>query len=424
MTEEWPEITSQYVAHRFGVELAPNETPLHAYGRSWIFLARRMAWLSLALIPPLFYIWGLARGSIQSISLPMAIAGAIYLLVVAGIGYYIYRDWYNDALILTDQRLIYVEQVLLFSQRQQEVLLRNVQNVTYNIRGLVARLFNYGQIQIETAARRSDIAFGPIHRPKEAQDKIMEQVRSLRTETSRKLMEETILWRLGLGPEPEVPGLAELEKESPRWSRWSIGELILPNPRVEGDTITWYKHWYFLVGRLFLPTVFLAVLVIVAFFMPTWNAPPLLWLVWTGGVLVTLGVMVVRYQLWKGDIYVVTADSLHDIYRSPWGLFGETRRSTGLERIQNISFTKPSLLANIMDFGDIRIETAGAGDFSFLGLPRPLEVQKEIYRRQEIFRQRQEQRARAELADWLAAYRKVDHRIEEEERREDRGTAK
>ena len=416
MTEDRPKITSQYIARRFGTQLAPNETPLRVYGRFWAFFAQRVAWLTLALIPLLVFVWGLARGSIRGVSQPVLIIGIIYLLVVAGIAYYIYRDWRNDALILTDQRLIYVEQVLLFSQRQQEVLLTNIQNVSYSVRGMVARLLDYGKIQIETAARRSDIAFGPIHGPKDAQEEIMAQVRAVRTEHSRRLMADTLLWRMGRRSEPpDIPGLSALEAQRPRWHAGGLGNLILPNPRIEGDTITWYKHWYFLISRLFLPTVLLVVLVIFALFMPTWNVPPTLWILWAAGILATLGVMVVRYQLWKGDIYVVTADSLHDIYRTPWGLFGETRRSASLERIQNISFTKPGVLAVMLNFGDVRIETAGAGEFSFHGLPNPLEVQKEIYRRQELFRLRREQRQREELADWLATYREVDHRLEKEE---------
>ena len=159
----------------------------------------------------------------------------------------------------------------------------------------------------------------------------------------------------------------------------------------------------------------LVTLVIVALFMPAWNVPTSVWIIWGVGIVVSLGFLVVRYQLWKGDIYVVTADSLHDIYRTPWCLFGESRRSASLERIQNISFNKPGMLANVMNFGDIRIETAGAEDFSFHGLPQPLEVQGEIYRRQELFRLRREQRQREDFADWLATYREVDHEIEEEE---------
>jgi hypothetical protein len=42
-----------------------------------------------------------------------------------------------------------------------------------------------------------------------------------------------------------------------------------------------------------------------------------------------------------------------------------------------------------------------------LSVPRPDEVQREIYRRQGLYRLRQEQRERDQIADWLVTYQQI-----------------
>jgi uncharacterized membrane protein YdbT with pleckstrin-like domain len=402
--------TPTQIQQRFGVLLAPDEMPLQVYTRYGIVFVRSLL-ISLGLLVPAgLVVWWVFRPITfgRPNLWPLVPTGA-YVLGVLGYLYYKFADWRNDALIMTDQRLIHIEQTILLSQNQREAALNKVQNIRSAVQGLVARLFSYGDIRIETAARGSDISFGPIRYPDRAQREIMGRVQSLRADTSAQLMRQTLLHRLDPehNPPPEIPVLAEEELGIRFEGRFHL-PFLPPNPLLEGDAITWHKHGYFLFLRIGRAILVLGMLAGAGYLLATKAPTSLLWILWAMAVLAALGYLVVQYQLWLGDIYVATSDRLHDIYRTPFGLFGESRRSALLERIQNISYVKPGLIPNLLNYGNVRIQTAGAEDLTFDRVPRPDEVQSEIYRRQEIMRLRQQQRERDEIANWLVTYRQVD----------------
>ena len=57
--------------------------------------------------------------------------------------------------------------------------------------------------------------------------------------------------------------------------------------------------------------------------------------------------------------------------------------------IQNVSFEMPTFWAAVFDYGDVLVQTAGSGEFTFVQVPGPREVQAEIFRRMEAYRERQ-----------------------------------
>lgn len=403
-------LTHDYIQQRFNVRLAPDETALQSYTRYGIVFLGSLLLFLVLLVPAVFMAgWILTPNPYSQPPRWLLAIPAVWGLMLLAFIIYRYVDWRNDALILTDQRLIYIEQTLLFSQMQREAALSKVQNVRFVVRGLISTLLDFGSIQIETAARGTDISFGPIHRPRNAQRDIMVQVEGIRAKTSAELMRQTLLHRLDPDtyPEPQVPGLSDEAQGEPFAGRFHM-PLLPPNPLISGDTITWHKHGYFLLLRILRALVILAALVIVAILLASYGAPAIFWGIWAVILIAALVYLVFQYQIWLGDVYIVTVDRLHDVYRTPFGLFGESRRSALLERIQNISYNKPGLLANLLNFGDVRIQTAGAEDLTFNRVPHPDQVQSEIYRRQERSRLRQQQQEREQIAEWLVTYRKID----------------
>ncbi|MGB9723807.1 MAG: PH domain-containing protein [Chloroflexia bacterium] len=407
MTE--PALTPESLQDRFGLQLSSGEVPLKLYTRHWIVLLRWGGLILLLLSPPAGLLAWSIHGSGQQLTWWIILLTLLYLAAIALLGYYGYADWRNDALIMTDQRLLYVEQTILLSYTMREALLSNVQNVRSSSKGLLASLLRYGDLVIETAARRMDISFGPIPHPQKAQQDIMARLEQIRAQISRQRIEETLRRHL-YGEQPEE---GPAQEEPPPRRRWF---LIPPNPLIEGENITWHKHWFFLLRRQVGPVLLLALSVAGFFLLPALPFAVPGWVYIVPAVLLplSLATIVWRYQVWKGDVYTLTATQLHDIYRTPWGLLGEERRIGELSRIQNISFQKPGLLAWVLDFGDVRIQTAGAEDFTFSRVPHPEEVQREIYRRQAQARQREEERERERIAEYLAVYRKLERERSQE----------
>ncbi len=408
MTE--PALTPESIQQRFGLHLAPGEVPLKVYTRHWIVLLR-WSILVLALLLPaaISLLWMANNASLGLNGGILCLLVVLYLAGVMALYYYGYTDWRNDTLLMTDRRLIRVEQTILFSFAMREALLSNVQNVRSSSWGPWASLFRYGDLFIETAAREMDISFGPIPYPQQAQRDIMSHLEELRTEISRQRIERTLRRHLYGEAPPETP---DREKKPAGQSpsseqRWF---LIPPNPLIEGENITWHKHWFFLVRRLLGPTLILILAIASFFVLPLLPFPVPGWAYLISATLIPLllGMIAWRYQIWKGDIYTLTATQLQDIYRTPWGIFGEERRMGELSRIQNISFLKPGILAWILNFGDVHIQTAGAEDFTFARVPRPDEVQREIYRRQEQARRQEEEKEQRRIAEYLAIYRRLE----------------
>mgnify|MGYP003862854437 CR=1 FL=1 len=97
---------------------------------------------------------------------------------------------------------------------------------------------------------------------------------------------------------------------------------------------------------------------------------------------------------WGNDLYIVTNERIIDMEKRPL-FFAEQRREASLGVIQNVSLKIPNIIAVVFNFGDVVVQTAGAGEFTFDGVPNPREVQREIFRRMEAYREAQREKEAA-----------------------------
>ena len=74
-------------------------------------------------------------------------------------------DFYLDLWVVTNDRVIDVEQFGLFSRSISELDLFRIQDVTTNVTGVFATLFNYGVVTVKTASDNKSLVFKNIHRP-------------------------------------------------------------------------------------------------------------------------------------------------------------------------------------------------------------------------------------------------------------------
>jgi len=76
-----------------------------------------------------------------------------------------WMDYYFDAWIITDRRLIDVEQVGLFRRSVSETRLEKIQDVTFEIKGLFGTLFHYGSINVQTAGATQNFSINKVSDP-------------------------------------------------------------------------------------------------------------------------------------------------------------------------------------------------------------------------------------------------------------------
>ncbi len=121
------------------------------------FVATTVGFATLALMPLIFVqIMGFIFPEGISISEPLYAAavplGSAYYLMLIVFYFSAFTSYYLDVLIVTNERLIDVEQHTLFARTVSEMDMYQVQDITTEIKGMVASFFNYGNLLIQNAS--------------------------------------------------------------------------------------------------------------------------------------------------------------------------------------------------------------------------------------------------------------------------------
>lgn len=349
--------------------------------------------------------------------------GVLSLLCLAIMGVWILWlvvDWLNDYFVVTTKRIVHREKVLLIREQRFETPLDKVQNVNTDSK-LLGNLLGFGELVVDTAAtfRAVPVKFDYLKDPEGAKSLIFDQMQRLRQierPEERLDIRQRLEARLLDGPQldvpkqvaPSTPIQKPLVKEGPlaRVYQATLGRWFWIE-QVTEDQVIWRKHWIRLLGRLAAPTG-AAVLLILFFFLLKPRS--------LGGVVIFLLAFFVigfwwwwNWKDWGNDQYIVTNDRIIDTEQKPL-FFRSKRTDASFDRIQNVSLELPTPIANILNYGTVKIYTAGGEgtlDFTFVRDPR--RVQAEIFRRLTAHEeaQRRAQREQVDLAEWFSVFERT-----------------
>ncbi|MAT95677.1 MAG: hypothetical protein CL608_00800 [Anaerolineaceae bacterium] len=97
------------------------------------------------------------------------------------------EDWRNDMFQLTDRLIIDIDRRPFgFGESRKQALLSNIQNVNAFTPGLIHTIFNYGNVEIETAGAESNLVFEDIPYPSVIQSDIFAQLENMLDEQRRR----------------------------------------------------------------------------------------------------------------------------------------------------------------------------------------------------------------------------------------------
>ncbi|MEK9156438.1 MAG: PH domain-containing protein [Patescibacteria group bacterium] len=91
--------------------------------------------------------------------------GASYLLFVVSLLLYGFIDYYLDVDIITDQRIVDIEQNGFFRRKIAELSLNQVEDVAASVNGPFQTLLHFGDIHIQTAGTKPNFVFNSIPHP-------------------------------------------------------------------------------------------------------------------------------------------------------------------------------------------------------------------------------------------------------------------
>lgn len=103
----------------------------------------------------------------------MLIIGFVILLLAICYFLYNYLLWWQDVYILTDQRVIDIDQKSLFHRVVSEAELKNIQDTNYEVEGFWRTLLNFGRVKILTASSSQSINFEDVSNPHQVQQTIL-----------------------------------------------------------------------------------------------------------------------------------------------------------------------------------------------------------------------------------------------------------
>lgn len=154
----------------------------------FVLLGMAIKGFLMLFIPPILY---LAFLFFSPESLEFSEGSLMPYLAVLGISlYYLFLwlflfvywlEFYLDVWVVTNERVINVDQRRLFSRRVSEVRLVQVQDVTTEVEGMFHTFFKFGDIDLQTAAEQGKFTFKNIPNPDSVREiivKLMEKHQS------------------------------------------------------------------------------------------------------------------------------------------------------------------------------------------------------------------------------------------------------
>ena len=155
-----------------------NEKVIILIRRHWFILFRFIfLFLFLSFLPLLFYLffvftWPGVFAEIFFYAI-MVIFFSLYYLCIWLLFFYSFLDYYLDIWIVTNYRIINIEQIGLFNRVISEQKLYRVQDVTSEVKGIAPTFFDYGYVYIQTAGERARFVFEQIPHPSDIRKKIL-----------------------------------------------------------------------------------------------------------------------------------------------------------------------------------------------------------------------------------------------------------
>ncbi len=159
----------------------PDEKIVKVVRRDMFILFKKVMFFVLLTILPLLFFYFLIFANPQimngTVSYPLLVLGAsAYYLSIWLFFFFSFIDYYLDVWIITNQRIIDIQQQGFFSRIIAENKLFRIQDVTSEVHGVIPTLFSYGDIYVQTAGTKERFYFHQVPDPDKIRDLIIKLV--------------------------------------------------------------------------------------------------------------------------------------------------------------------------------------------------------------------------------------------------------
>jgi len=136
------------------IRLQPEESVLTVVRKHWFILLFNSIGILLAGFVP--FILAIIIAPLVSVhpALPAYIT-SVWLLIILMMLFTVWTNYYLDIWIVTDKRIINIDQIHLFKRDIFTLRIERVQDVRVQVHGLFATLMRFGNLEIQTAGTES-----------------------------------------------------------------------------------------------------------------------------------------------------------------------------------------------------------------------------------------------------------------------------
>jgi uncharacterized membrane protein YdbT with pleckstrin-like domain len=155
----------------------PNEEILAVVHRHWFNLLIQFIFVALAIslvIGSFFFLLIYFPNLLQELGYTFVLfLETTLLLFVWFYAFFIWIDYYLDVWIITNERIVNIEQKGLFIREMSELKIANIQDVTTEVTGVIPSVLNFGDVFVQTAGEARRFRFRQVPNPYGIKDQIM-----------------------------------------------------------------------------------------------------------------------------------------------------------------------------------------------------------------------------------------------------------
>jgi hypothetical protein len=140
------------------LSLEPGEAVLRVVRKHWLVITLELAGIIFAAILPLLLVAAWLQIPAEVLLTDIPTDGSLitflittWLLLSTMSGFVVWTHYYLDLWVITDRRIIAVDQVHFFNRNVAIFRLERLQDIEFSINGLVQTFFNFGTISAQTA---------------------------------------------------------------------------------------------------------------------------------------------------------------------------------------------------------------------------------------------------------------------------------
>lgn len=151
------------------IQLKPGEDVVAVIHQSMAPHFHKFVMAFLLVLLPFFFIYPLFQaGFLGMVGFFILLAITLYILGR------VFLKWANTVLVITDRRIIDVDQKALFDRLVSEAPFGQIDDVSHRIKGVMPTIFRYGQVKIQMSGNAADIVFSQIKQPARVHDMIQD----------------------------------------------------------------------------------------------------------------------------------------------------------------------------------------------------------------------------------------------------------